>query len=104
MKIRVQALIMAILSHFQIFLRVAEETGVDAEPVLQAESPHRRQQSAGQRMERQQAEEPETGMHQHSDTYSIFVFIPHSVSKTNQNISPIVTICFHTAVRKEKAS
>uniref|UniRef100_A0A8D3BI66 P-type phospholipid transporter n=1 Tax=Scophthalmus maximus TaxID=52904 RepID=A0A8D3BI66_SCOMX len=53
----------------EIFLRVAEETGVDAEPVLQAESPHRRQQSAGQRMERQQAEEPETGMHQHSDTY-----------------------------------
>uniref|UniRef100_A0A8D3BI62 P-type phospholipid transporter n=1 Tax=Scophthalmus maximus TaxID=52904 RepID=A0A8D3BI62_SCOMX len=44
----------------EIFLRVAEETGVDAEPVLQAESPHRRQQSAGQRMERQQAEEPET--------------------------------------------
>ncbi|XP_070764458.1 phospholipid-transporting ATPase ABCA1 [Enoplosus armatus] len=41
----------------EIFLRVAEETGVDAEPEQQAESPHRRQPSA----EGQHAEEPETG-------------------------------------------
>ncbi|KAF3835266.1 hypothetical protein F7725_027824 [Dissostichus mawsoni] len=44
----------------EIFLRVAEETGVDADPELQAESPSRRQPSAGQRVERQDAEEPET--------------------------------------------
>ncbi|XP_070816442.1 phospholipid-transporting ATPase ABCA1 isoform X1 [Chaetodon trifascialis] len=44
----------------EIFLRVAEETGVDAEPEEQAESPHRQQPSAGQRAERQHAEEPET--------------------------------------------
>ncbi|XP_033477816.2 ATP-binding cassette, sub-family A (ABC1), member 7 isoform X1 [Epinephelus lanceolatus] len=42
----------------EIFLRVAEETGVDAEPELQAESPQ--QPSAGQRAQRQNAEEPET--------------------------------------------
>uniref|UniRef100_A0A671VLC0 P-type phospholipid transporter n=1 Tax=Sparus aurata TaxID=8175 RepID=A0A671VLC0_SPAAU len=42
----------------EIFLRVAEETGVDAEPEWQAESPNRQQPSAGQRVERQ--EEPET--------------------------------------------
>ncbi|KAG8003116.1 ATP-binding cassette sub-family A member 1 [Nibea albiflora] len=46
--------------YFQIFLRVAEETGVDAEPEQQVESPHRQQPSAGQRAERQHAEEPET--------------------------------------------
>ncbi|XP_038571463.1 phospholipid-transporting ATPase ABCA1 isoform X1 [Micropterus salmoides] len=40
----------------EIFLQVAEETNVDAEPEQQAESPHRRQPSA----ERQHAEEPET--------------------------------------------
>ncbi|XP_033936450.1 phospholipid-transporting ATPase ABCA1 isoform X1 [Pseudochaenichthys georgianus] len=45
----------------EIFLRVAEETGVDADPELQAESPSRQQPSAGQRVERQDAEEPETG-------------------------------------------
>nr|XP_043900156.1 phospholipid-transporting ATPase ABCA1 isoform X1 [Solea senegalensis] len=45
----------------EIFLRVAEETGVDAEPLLQAESPLSQQPSAGQRTERQPAEEPETG-------------------------------------------
>ncbi|XP_028442644.1 ATP-binding cassette sub-family A member 1 isoform X1 [Perca flavescens] len=45
----------------EIFLRVAEETGVDAEPELQAESPHRQQPSAGQRAQSQNAEEPETG-------------------------------------------
>ncbi|XP_071342125.1 phospholipid-transporting ATPase ABCA1 isoform X2 [Trachinotus anak] len=44
----------------EIFLRVAEETGVDAEPELQAESPHSREPSARQRVERQHAEEPET--------------------------------------------
>uniref|UniRef100_A0A8D0CQN9 P-type phospholipid transporter n=1 Tax=Sander lucioperca TaxID=283035 RepID=A0A8D0CQN9_SANLU len=44
----------------EIFLRVAEETGVDAEPELQAESPHRQQPSAAQRAESQNAEEPET--------------------------------------------
>ncbi|KAM8745232.1 phospholipid-transporting ATPase ABCA1 isoform 2-T2 [Acanthopagrus schlegelii] len=42
----------------EIFLRVAEETGVDAEPEWQAESPNRQQPPAGQRVERQ--EEPET--------------------------------------------
>ncbi|KAL7396790.1 hypothetical protein ABVT39_011869 [Epinephelus coioides] len=42
----------------EIFLRVAEETGVDAEPELHAESPQ--QPSAGQRAQRQNAEEPET--------------------------------------------
>ena len=52
--------------HFQIFLRVAEETSVDAEPELQAESPHRQMPSAVQRGERQHTEEPETGLHQHS--------------------------------------
>ncbi|XP_034738177.1 phospholipid-transporting ATPase ABCA1 isoform X2 [Etheostoma cragini] len=45
----------------EIFLRVAEETGVDAEPHLQAESPLRQQPSAGQRAESQNAEEAETG-------------------------------------------
>lgn len=49
--------------HFQIFLRVAEETGVDAESELQAESPLNQQPSAGQRAESQHTEEPETGMH-----------------------------------------
>ncbi|XP_042371438.1 phospholipid-transporting ATPase ABCA1 [Plectropomus leopardus] len=44
----------------EIFLRVAEETGVDVEPELQAESPHRLQPSAGQRAETQRVEEPET--------------------------------------------
>ncbi|XP_041647195.1 phospholipid-transporting ATPase ABCA1 isoform X1 [Cheilinus undulatus] len=44
----------------EIFLRVAEETGVDAEPEQQAESPSRQQPSAGLRAERQNAEEPET--------------------------------------------
>uniref|UniRef100_A0A3Q1IPK7 P-type phospholipid transporter n=1 Tax=Anabas testudineus TaxID=64144 RepID=A0A3Q1IPK7_ANATE len=34
----------------EIFLRVAEETGVDAEPELQPQSPSRRQLSAGQRV------------------------------------------------------
>ncbi|GLD49893.1 ATP-binding cassette sub-family A member 1-like protein [Lates japonicus] len=45
----------------EIFLRVAEETGVDAEPELQAESPLSRQPSAGQTAESQHTEEPETG-------------------------------------------
>ncbi|KAM6938002.1 phospholipid-transporting ATPase ABCA1 [Lycodopsis pacificus] len=45
----------------EIFLRVAEETGVDAEPELLAGSPSRQQPSAGQRVERQDVEEPETG-------------------------------------------
>uniref|UniRef100_A0A7N5ZZB3 ABC transporter domain-containing protein n=1 Tax=Anabas testudineus TaxID=64144 RepID=A0A7N5ZZB3_ANATE len=44
----------------EIFLRVAEETGVDAEPELQPQSPSRRQLSAGQRVRRQNAEEAET--------------------------------------------
>ncbi|XP_029285305.1 LOW QUALITY PROTEIN: ATP-binding cassette sub-family A member 1 [Cottoperca gobio] len=44
----------------EIFLRVAEETGVDAEPELQAESPHRQEPSAGQSAEEQHAREPET--------------------------------------------
>uniref|UniRef100_UPI0037E9C7B4 phospholipid-transporting ATPase ABCA1 n=1 Tax=Semicossyphus pulcher TaxID=241346 RepID=UPI0037E9C7B4 len=44
----------------EIFLRVAEETGVDAEPEQQAESPNRQQPSARPRAERQNAEEPET--------------------------------------------
>lgn len=48
--------------YFQIFLRVAEETGVDAEPDLQAQPPNSRQLSAGQRVGRQNAEEAETGM------------------------------------------
>ncbi|XP_062279433.1 phospholipid-transporting ATPase ABCA1 [Scomber scombrus] len=43
----------------EIFLRVAEETGVDAEPELQDE-PSPSQQQSGQRVERQHAEEPET--------------------------------------------
>lgn len=54
---------------FQIFLRVAEETGVDAEPEWQAESPNRQQPSAGQRVERQ--EEPETGMHAHTHIHVV---------------------------------
>uniref|UniRef100_A0A3B4YY19 P-type phospholipid transporter n=1 Tax=Seriola lalandi dorsalis TaxID=1841481 RepID=A0A3B4YY19_SERLL len=37
----------------EIFLRVAEETGVDAEPELQPESPHSRQPSSRQREEGQ---------------------------------------------------
>ncbi|XP_018523006.1 LOW QUALITY PROTEIN: phospholipid-transporting ATPase ABCA1 [Lates calcarifer] len=45
----------------EIFLRVAEETGVDAESELQAESPLNQQPSAGQRAESQHTEEPETG-------------------------------------------
>ncbi|XP_065811834.1 phospholipid-transporting ATPase ABCA1 isoform X1 [Labrus bergylta] len=45
----------------EIFLRVAEETGVDAETESQAESSQRLQESAGQSAERQNAEEPETG-------------------------------------------
>ncbi|XP_054459181.1 phospholipid-transporting ATPase ABCA1 [Anoplopoma fimbria] len=45
----------------EIFLRVADETGVDAEPELQAGSPSRQQPSAGQRAEGQHVEEPETG-------------------------------------------
>ncbi|XP_029002815.1 phospholipid-transporting ATPase ABCA1 isoform X2 [Betta splendens] len=44
----------------EIFLRVAEETGVDAEPDQRARSPSSRQRSAGQREERQNAEEAET--------------------------------------------
>ncbi|CAJ1060852.1 phospholipid-transporting ATPase ABCA1 isoform X1 [Xyrichtys novacula] len=44
----------------EIFLRMAEETGVDAEPELQDESPHRLQPTAGPSTERQNAEEPET--------------------------------------------
>uniref|UniRef100_A0A4W6D9H3 P-type phospholipid transporter n=1 Tax=Lates calcarifer TaxID=8187 RepID=A0A4W6D9H3_LATCA len=44
----------------EIFLRVAEETGVDAESELQAESPLNQQPSAGQRAESQHTEEPET--------------------------------------------
>uniref|UniRef100_A0A3P8WSU7 ATP binding cassette subfamily A member 7 n=1 Tax=Cynoglossus semilaevis TaxID=244447 RepID=A0A3P8WSU7_CYNSE len=44
----------------EIFLRVAEETGVDAEPVLQSEPPLSQRTSAGQRVETQQAEQPET--------------------------------------------
>uniref|UniRef100_A0A8C2XHY4 P-type phospholipid transporter n=1 Tax=Cyclopterus lumpus TaxID=8103 RepID=A0A8C2XHY4_CYCLU len=44
----------------EIFLRVAEETGVDAEPDLQAGSPLRQQPSAGQMADRQHVEEPET--------------------------------------------
>ncbi|XP_056234951.1 phospholipid-transporting ATPase ABCA1 isoform X2 [Seriola aureovittata] len=44
----------------EIFLRVAEETGVDAEPELQPESPHSRQPSSRQREEGQHAEQPET--------------------------------------------
>lgn len=44
----------------EIFLRVAEETGVDAEPEPQAEPPHSRQQTR-QRVQRRHAEEPETG-------------------------------------------
>ncbi|KAM7409632.1 hypothetical protein PAMA_001224 [Pampus argenteus] len=43
----------------EIFLRVAEETGVDAEPELQAEPSHSQQQSR-QRVERRQTEEQET--------------------------------------------
>ncbi|XP_069558445.1 phospholipid-transporting ATPase ABCA1 isoform X1 [Brachyistius frenatus] len=45
----------------EIFLRVAEETGVDAEPELQAEPPNNQPQPSGQRAEGQPAEEPETG-------------------------------------------
>ncbi|KAF7656308.1 hypothetical protein LDENG_00043690 [Lucifuga dentata] len=44
----------------EIFLRVAEETGVDAESELQTEPSHSQQPSAGQRAQRQAAEEPET--------------------------------------------
>ncbi|XP_051232460.1 phospholipid-transporting ATPase ABCA1 isoform X2 [Dicentrarchus labrax] len=44
----------------EIFLRVAEETGVDVEPEQQVESPHRQQPSAGPRAETQHTEEPET--------------------------------------------
>ncbi|KAM9848252.1 phospholipid-transporting ATPase ABCA1 [Aulostomus maculatus] len=44
----------------EIFLRVAEETGVDAEPDLQADPPQSLQPS-GQRVQRQHGEEPETG-------------------------------------------
>ncbi|KAI3368623.1 hypothetical protein L3Q82_025633 [Scortum barcoo] len=44
----------------EIFLRVAEETGVDAEPEQQAEFSLGRQPSEGQRAERQHAEEQET--------------------------------------------
>ncbi|XP_068174679.1 phospholipid-transporting ATPase ABCA1 isoform X2 [Antennarius striatus] len=47
----------------EIFLRVAEETGVDAEPEQQAESPCGQQPSAGQMGERQNAE-PETEPHE----------------------------------------
>ncbi|XP_036067424.1 phospholipid-transporting ATPase ABCA1 isoform X3 [Oryzias melastigma] len=42
----------------EIFLRVAEETGVDAEPEQQEESP-RSQQPSGQRAEEQPTEQPE---------------------------------------------
>lgn len=78
---------------------------MDAEPEQQAESPRGRQPSAGQRAARQHAEEPETGMHKHSHTHR-FVYIPHSVSMYRQSAvsSPTVTVCFHNAARKEKAS
>uniref|UniRef100_A0A8C2XHM9 P-type phospholipid transporter n=1 Tax=Cyclopterus lumpus TaxID=8103 RepID=A0A8C2XHM9_CYCLU len=49
----------------EIFLRVAEETGVDAEPDLQAGSPLRQQPSAGQMADRQHVEEPETVTYSH---------------------------------------
>ncbi|KAM3876265.1 phospholipid-transporting ATPase ABCA1 [Diretmus argenteus] len=45
----------------EIFLRVAEETGVDAEPELQTQSPQNQQPSAGQRAGREATEEPEPG-------------------------------------------
>ncbi|XP_053179119.1 phospholipid-transporting ATPase ABCA1 [Scomber japonicus] len=48
----------------KIFLKVAEETGVDAEPERQDE-PSPSQQQSGQRVERQHAEEPET---EHDET------------------------------------
>ncbi|XP_074490769.1 phospholipid-transporting ATPase ABCA1 isoform X1 [Sebastes fasciatus] len=46
----------------EIFLRVAEETGVDADPELQAESPNRQQPSAGQRTEEPETEPQETDL------------------------------------------
>lgn len=45
------------IGYLQIFLRVAEETGVDAEPESQVESSNGPQTTSAQR----QAEEPETG-------------------------------------------
>uniref|UniRef100_A0AAQ5X5J9 P-type phospholipid transporter n=1 Tax=Amphiprion ocellaris TaxID=80972 RepID=A0AAQ5X5J9_AMPOC len=51
----------------EIFLRVAEETGVDSEPGQQAESPNSQQPSV-QRAQGEPAEEPETG-----DSHSVFV-------------------------------
>uniref|UniRef100_A0A8C7ZM90 P-type phospholipid transporter n=1 Tax=Oryzias sinensis TaxID=183150 RepID=A0A8C7ZM90_9TELE len=44
----------------EIFLRVAEETGVDAEPEQEELSPHS-QQPSGERVEEQPAEQPEPG-------------------------------------------
>lgn len=76
---------------------------MDAEPELQAESLRRRQPLAGQRAERRHAEEPETGMHKQTHRS---MYIPHGVSMNCQSAvsSPTVTVCFHNAARKEKAS
>ncbi|KAK2908022.1 phospholipid-transporting ATPase ABCA1 isoform X2 [Channa argus] len=48
----------------EIFLRVAEETDVDPELDSQTQSPQNRQLSAGQRAERENAEEPDTEPHE----------------------------------------
>ncbi len=64
--------------YFQIFLRVAEETGVDAETEQQDESRHRQQPSSGQRTERQQPEEPETGMHIHRQRHMVCIHTTQS--------------------------
>lgn len=66
---------------FQIFLRVAEETGVDAEPEQQEESP-RSQQPSGQRAEEQPTEQPEPGRHTLSLLHaSPFMFSQSVVSR-----------------------
>lgn len=92
------------ISVFQIFLRVAEETGVDAEPVLQSEPPLSQRTSAGQRVETQQAEQPETGIQSYSQSHSSAVNILNTGSMNSQYMSPVMTVCLHTAARKEKAS
>ncbi|KAK2835350.1 hypothetical protein Q5P01_015834 [Channa striata] len=48
----------------EIFLRVAEETGVDSELNSQTQSPHSQQLSAEQQVERQNAEELDTEPHE----------------------------------------
>lgn len=75
---------------------MAEETGVDAEEEPQAESPQRLQVTAGTSAGRQNAEEPETGMFNHTLANTFFVIlllVPTSMLSTECLPFGLQTVC-----------